>query len=160
MFCEWTSEARGASPRHYKILANIYALCQSNVRLKYIFCLFRIFNCFFFVHLLFYKQLGSGLRPQSCLYFKGFWGSKLFNGCFGIWQKNLRLLGMQQFSRFKIDIYDQWFKNFANEAFGTAELWTLITKKKVHFSLICSFYRYIVKKAELWKLLSNLLSKG
>ena len=26
-------------------------------------------------------QLGSGLSPQNCLYFQGFWGSKLFNGC-------------------------------------------------------------------------------
>ena len=30
---------------------------------------------------LFYKQLGSGLRPQSCLYFQGFRSSKLLNGC-------------------------------------------------------------------------------
>ena len=29
----------------------------------------------------FYKQLGSGLSPQFCLYFDGFWGSKLLNGC-------------------------------------------------------------------------------
>ena len=28
----------------------------------------------------FYKRLGSGLSPQSCLYFQGFWGSKLLNG--------------------------------------------------------------------------------
>ena len=30
---------------------------------------------------LFYKQLGSGLSPQSCLHFKGFSVSKLLNGC-------------------------------------------------------------------------------
>ena len=30
---------------------------------------------------LFYKQLESGLNTQSCLYFEGFLGSKLFNGC-------------------------------------------------------------------------------
>ena len=29
----------------------------------------------------FYKQLGSGLSPQGCLYFQGFWDSKLLNGC-------------------------------------------------------------------------------
>ena len=29
----------------------------------------------------FYKQLGSGLSPQSCLYFQDFWGSKRLNGC-------------------------------------------------------------------------------
>ena len=48
-----------------------------------------------------YKQLGSGLSPQSCLYFQGFWGSKLLN--------NPCLQGMQYFSGFKVDIYDQWF---------------------------------------------------
>ena len=26
-------------------------------------------------------QLGSGRSPQSCLYFRGFQGSKLLNGC-------------------------------------------------------------------------------
>ena len=30
---------------------------------------------------IFYKQLGSGLSTQSCLYFQGFRGSKLLNGC-------------------------------------------------------------------------------
>ena len=29
----------------------------------------------------FYKQLRSGRTTQSCLYFQGFWGSKLLNGC-------------------------------------------------------------------------------
>ena len=29
----------------------------------------------------FYKQLGSGLSPESCWYFQGFWGSKLLNVC-------------------------------------------------------------------------------
>ena len=27
------------------------------------------------------KQLRSGLSRQSCLYFHGFWGSELLNGC-------------------------------------------------------------------------------
>ena len=31
---------------------------------------------------IFFKQLGSGLSPQSCLYFQGFRGSKLLNGFF------------------------------------------------------------------------------
>ena len=35
---------------------------------------------------LFYKQLGSGLIPQSRLYFQGFWGSKLLNACLVVWQ--------------------------------------------------------------------------
>ena len=29
----------------------------------------------------FYKQLGSGLSPKSCLYFQGFGRSKLLNDC-------------------------------------------------------------------------------
>ena len=34
----------------------------------------------FYLHLFFfYKQLGSDPSPQSCLYFQGFWGSKLLN---------------------------------------------------------------------------------
>ena len=31
----------------------------------------------YFIH----KQLRSGLSRQSCLYFHGFWGSELLNGC-------------------------------------------------------------------------------
>ena len=31
------------------------------------------------LYLIFYKHLGWGLSPQSCLYFQDFWGSKLFN---------------------------------------------------------------------------------
>ena len=60
------------------------------------------------IHLFFCKQLESGLSPQSCLYFQGFWGSKLLNGCFVVWQSDPYLRGIEQFSGFKIDIYDQW----------------------------------------------------
>ena len=35
----------------------------------------------FLTFIFFYRQLRSGLRPQNCLYFQGFRGSKLFNGC-------------------------------------------------------------------------------
>ena len=35
----------------------------------------------FQLHLFFYKQLGSGVSPPSCLYSQGFQGSKFFNGC-------------------------------------------------------------------------------
>ena len=34
------------------------------------------------VYPFFDKQLGSDLSPQNCLYFQGFRGLKLFNGCF------------------------------------------------------------------------------
>ena len=36
---------------------------------------------FFAIHFFLYKQLGSGLSPQNCLYFHGFLGSILHNGC-------------------------------------------------------------------------------
>ena len=57
----------------------------------------------------FCKQLRSGLSPQNCLYFQGFWGTKLLNGCFVVWPSTLCLREMQYFSGFKIDIYEQWF---------------------------------------------------
>ena len=44
---------------------------------------------------LFYKRLESGLSPQSCLYFQGFWGSKLLNDCLVVWPSNLCLQGIQ-----------------------------------------------------------------
>ena len=39
--------------------------------------------------LLTYKQLGSDLSYQSCLYFHIFGGSQLLNGCFAVWPSNL-----------------------------------------------------------------------
>ena len=41
--------------------------------------------------LIFYKQPESGLSPQSCSYFQGFWGLKLLNGCLVVWPSNLCL---------------------------------------------------------------------
>ena len=34
------------------------------------------------VHFVFYKQLGLGPSPQSCLYFQDFQGSKLLSSCY------------------------------------------------------------------------------
>ena len=42
-----------------------------------------------------YKQLGSGRSPGRCLYFPGFWGSKLLNGCLVVRPSNICLRGMQ-----------------------------------------------------------------
>ena len=36
-------------------------------------------RCIEIKHTFLSKQLGSGLSAQSCLYFQGFWGSKLLN---------------------------------------------------------------------------------
>ena len=33
---------------------------------------------------------------------------------------------MQQFSRFKTDVYDQLFQNFPNNAFETHEAWCIV----------------------------------
>ena len=46
----------------------------------------------------FYKQLGSGLNPQSCLFFQVAWGLKLLNGCLLVWPSNLCL---QEYSNFE-----------------------------------------------------------
>ena len=87
------------------------------------------------LHFLFYKQLGSGLMPQSCLYFQGFQGSKLLSSCLVVWSSNLYLQGIQQISGFKIETYDQWFWNFPINAFEhgdispcfeTAEFWCIV----------------------------------
>ena len=44
---------------------------------------------------LFYKQLGSGLSPQSCLCFQDFWSLRLLNGCLVVWQSNICLQGIK-----------------------------------------------------------------
>ena len=49
---------------------------------------------------------------QSCLYFQGFWGSKL-NGCLVVSLSNLYLEGIQQFSGLKIDVYIPMVLKFA-----------------------------------------------
>ena len=41
--------------------------------------------CFMIYTYFLYKPLGSGLSPQSCLYFQGFWGLKLFNCYLIVW---------------------------------------------------------------------------
>ena len=41
------------------------------------------------IHLFFYKQLESDLSPESGLYFEGFRGSKLLNGCLVVWPSNI-----------------------------------------------------------------------
>ena len=82
-----------------------------------------VFSCYY---TFFYKQLWSGLSPQSCLYFQGFRDSKLLNVWLVFWPSNLCLQGMQEISEFKSDICDQWFKNFPTNAFETAEFWCIV----------------------------------
>ena len=43
----------------------------------------------------FYKQLGSGPSPQSCLHFQDFQGSNLLNGCLVLWS-NKQILSVFQ----------------------------------------------------------------
>ena len=48
------------------------------------FLLQMFFSQFCYTLIFIYKQLGSGVIPQSCLYFQGFLGSKLFNVCLAV----------------------------------------------------------------------------
>ena len=62
--------------------------------------------CTLILHSFFYKQLGSGFSPQSCLYFPSFRGSKLLNGCLVFWPSKLCVRGIQKFTEYKIYIYE------------------------------------------------------
>ena len=112
---------------------------------------------YFFV----YELLGSGLSPQSCLYFQGFPESKLLNGCLAVWSSNLCLQGKQWFLGFKIEKMISDFKTFPImllsmeiylhvlrqpnvDAFNNH--FTFATKEKLRFSLIFSFYCSLVKE--------------
>ena len=70
----------------------------------------------------FYKQLGSGLNRQSCLYFQGFRGSKLLNGYLVFDQATCVCEECNNFPWFELNIYDQWFYSFFNSAFETADI--------------------------------------
>ena len=65
---------------------------------------------------IFYKQLGSGLRPQNFLCFQDFWCSKLPNGCL--------MSTRNTFSGFKINIISD-FKTLPIMLFETAESWCI-----------------------------------
>ena len=103
-----------------------------------------------------YKKLGSGLSPQSCLYFQGFWGSKLLNGCLVVWpSKHV----YEEYSNFQ---YSKWsvILNFLSSAFGTVEFWCivgltailrLLQMQELHFSATGSFYCCLVKKGRALK---------
>ena len=101
------------------------------------FCYILIFN---------YKQQGSGLSSQSCLYFQGCWGSK-FNGSLVVWPSTLCLQRIQQFQDSKstsiISDFKIFRKIFLRQLnFGVLSVWQLFyvyCKEKLHFSLTCSF---------------------
>ena len=93
-----------------------------------------------------YKQLGSDLSPQSCLYFQSYRGSKSVNGCLVVWPSNLCLWGIQWFSEFKIDIFDQWFQSKILLFCQFNSYFTFSRKDKLHFSLTCNFYRCLVNE--------------
>ena len=96
----------------------------------------------------FYFLYFEGFSPQSCLYFLGFWGSKLLKGCFVVSPSNLCLWGMQQLSGFKW--YFLWeILKFSQQCFSDSWIlvycrfnnyFTFISMEKLHFSLIYSFY--------------------
>ena len=116
-------------------------------------------------YILFYKQLGSGLSPQSCLYFQGFWSSELLNDCLVVWPSILSLPGIQLFLKSIFLISD--FLNFPNNAlkqlnFGVLSVivsyFTFVTKEYSTFLYSVVFIVAYWKRVEPWKLLSNLPS--
>ena len=87
---------------------------------------------------------------QSCLYFQGFWGSKL-NGCLLVSLSNLYLEGIQQFSGLKIDIYTNGFKICISWVLVYIYCWcssyfVFVGKEKFDFSLICISYCWLGKE--------------
>ena len=101
----------GIHPLHL----NTFVTIEKNVALQLWLKQYR----YWFLHTIFSKKCSRPTsykievrirsQPLNCLYFQSFLSSELFNGCLVVWPNNLCLLGMQQFSRFKIGIYDQWF---------------------------------------------------
>ena len=96
---------------------------------------------------------------QSCLYFQGFWGSKV-NGCLVVSLSNLYLEGIQQFSGLKIDVYIPMVLKFAFLGFWyiyiyiyiyiycwCSSYFVFVGKKKFDFSLICISYCWLGKEA-------------
>ena len=59
---------------------------------------------------IFYKQLGSGLSPQSCFYFQVAWGSKLLNGCLVVWPSNLCVQEYSNFEDSKPQLFYAYYK--------------------------------------------------
>ena len=66
-------------------------------------------KCLLNMGTLFLYATRSGLSPQSCLYYQGFWASKLLSGSLVVRPSKLCLQGIHKFSGFKTDIYDQRF---------------------------------------------------
>ena len=104
---------------------------------------------FYFTLIIFYKQLGSGLNPRSCLCFQGFRGPKLFNGYLEVWPSNPYLQGIPNRYLWSVIL------KFSQKCFWDSRILvycrfnsysTLIAKEKLHFSLICSFYCCLVKR--------------
>ena len=104
---------------------------------------------FYFTLIIFYKQLGSGFSPRSCLCFQGFRGPKLFNGYLVVWPSNPYLKGIPNRYLWLVILkfsqkcfWDSWILVYCR--FNS--YCTLIAKEKLHFSLICSFYCCLVKR--------------
>ena len=99
------------------------------------------------IHVLFFtSNYGQASALKVSYIFKVFGAqSCLINGCFVVWPSNLCLRGIQKLSGFKTD---QWSQNFPKKCFWESWIlvhcrfnryFTLITKKKLHFSSISNF---------------------
>ena len=90
-----------------------------------------------------YKQLGSGVGPQSCLYFQGFMGSRLLNVCSAVWSSNLCLQGIQLFqdlkSTFIISDFKIFPKMFSRQLNFCLRPATLLKKRLWHWCFPVNF---------------------
>ena len=118
------------------------------------------------IQLFFYKQLRSGLSLKSCFYFQGFWGSKLLNGCLVFWAmfaRNAAIFRLQNGYLWSVIL------NFSQKYYRSkwilvhwrfSSYFTLITKEKLHFSLICCFYCCLVKWGRALKVAYQFAIRG
>ena len=89
---------------------------------------------------LFYKQLVSGLSLQNCLYFQGFRGSKLLNGCWVVWLSNLyfkvrnfRETKFRDFVFFFFIIFRKFAKVWNRKIFDSVALAKVNSRENVQF---------------------------
>ena len=104
-----------------------------------------------------YKQLGSSLSPQNCLYIQGFLGSRLLNGCLIVWPITYVCEEFNDFQDSK-PILQSLILKFSRRCFSDS--WILVycrfnsyfwfvTKEKLHFNLL---FLYLLSVKEGWSL--------
>ena len=92
--CGWIRFSCYCSDRVFRKIddVNIWRVKGTIALLHPFFKLIILVHNFMLITLTFFKQLGSSISPQTCLYFQDFRGSKFLNDCFEVWPSNLCLL--------------------------------------------------------------------